>query len=106
MGEFTPLMARDGRDRWREVQALLDAVLDLPGNERETFLRRACGDRPALLVEVTELLRACTTSSGFLDEPVSLVAAPLLAEVMPEDAHCSIRTWRTQENGSFEAPVS
>ena len=72
----------DVREQWREVQSLLDAALDLPSDEREAFLARACADRPALRGEVSELLRACDASSRFLAEPVNQVAAPLLAEVM------------------------
>ena len=45
--ELTDGTARDP-ERWKQVDSLLQAVLELPPEQRESFLRRACGGRSAL----------------------------------------------------------
>ncbi|MDH3272343.1 MAG: serine/threonine-protein kinase [Gemmatimonadota bacterium] len=42
-------------DRWREVDRLLEHVLDLPEHEREGYLRASCSDDPALAATVLSL---------------------------------------------------
>lgn len=37
-----------GDERWREVDPLFQAALDLPPDERPSFLASACGDDPEL----------------------------------------------------------
>ena len=41
------------RERWTQVQSLLDAALDLPPSQRAEFLDRSCGPDAALRDEVT-----------------------------------------------------
>jgi Tol biopolymer transport system component len=68
-------------ERWRRLEGLLDAALDLPPAERESFLRRECADAPELVGEVSEILRAGERPGSVLDAPVHRLAAPL----MPND---------------------
>ena len=56
---------------------LLDALLDLPAEERAGYLARHDGDDPAVLREVESLLRATQKLGGFLATP---------ARVSPEGA--------------------
>src|SRR5262245_32042422 len=65
-------------ERWRRIEALLDAALDLPVTEREPFLRRQCADAPELVGEVTAILHAGERSGSLLDASVRQLAAPLL----------------------------
>ncbi len=54
-------------DRWIQIQALFDATLARPKDERTAFLRAACGDDPALYAEVASLLEADDGSHSLLD---------------------------------------
>jgi serine/threonine-protein kinase len=66
-------------ERFRRVDAVFDAVLDLPTAEQPAFLDRACADDPELRTEVLQLLRALHRSGGFLDSGAVKLAEPLLA---------------------------
>ena len=70
-------------ERWRRVEGLLDAALDLPAGERESFLRRECADVPELIEEVTAILRAGERPGSVLDTSVQRLAAPMLPDVVP-----------------------
>ncbi|HEY4956306.1 MAG TPA: serine/threonine-protein kinase, partial [Caldimonas sp.] len=63
----------------RRVDALLDALLDLPASERAARLRRDCADDPAVAAEVASLLRADAAAGDFLAAP----AAPSAIEAAP-----------------------
>ena len=45
-------------ERWKQVDGLLQAVLERSPEERETFLRQACAGDEALEREVQSLLSA------------------------------------------------
>jgi len=45
-------------ERFRRVQLIFDAAIDLPEDQRVTFVREQCGDDGALLREVTDLVEA------------------------------------------------
>ncbi|WP_022836453.1 serine/threonine-protein kinase [Salisaeta longa] len=53
-------------DRWAEISALLDAVLDRPPDEQAAYLEANCDD-PALRQEVEALLAAEADAPSFLD---------------------------------------
>ena len=58
-------------ERWREVEALYHAALELHGDERERFLEEKCGGDPALLEEVKSLLLHGTATTAFFDTPAA-----------------------------------
>jgi len=64
--------------RFRHVDTVFDAVIDLPTSEQTDFLERACAADPELRAEVLELLRAYHRSDSFLDGAAADIAAPLL----------------------------
>jgi serine/threonine protein kinase/tetratricopeptide (TPR) repeat protein len=65
--------------RWKQVDTLLQSVLEHPIEERAAFLRQACaGDEP-LEQEVRSLLAAQQEAGGFLESPAMEVAARVLA---------------------------
>ena len=46
------------QERWRRVDELFNAAIDLPAGERSAYLGSACDDDPALRAEVESLLEA------------------------------------------------
>jgi serine/threonine protein kinase/tetratricopeptide (TPR) repeat protein len=66
-------------ERWKQVDGLLQSVLERSPEEREAFLRQACSGDQALEREVRSLLTAQQAAGGFLDRPAIEVAARALA---------------------------
>lgn len=76
-------------ERWRDIQRILDAALDLAPELRAAYLIDACGEDAALRQEVTALLTACThaeQADTFLGSPAAAFAAPMLADLAVHDA--------------------
>jgi eukaryotic-like serine/threonine-protein kinase len=71
------------RDRWRALEPLLDAALDLAPIERADFLVAACGQDATLRGEAMALLAACERGDGMLDRPAALIFEPLLLHGTP-----------------------
>jgi len=65
-------------DRWKQVDSLLQSVLERPPEEREAFLRRACAGDEALEREVRSLLASQQEAGSFLESPAIEVAARAL----------------------------
>jgi serine/threonine protein kinase len=72
--------------RWKQVDSVLQSVLDLPTGERDAFLRRACSGDDALEREVRSLLTSDQQAGRFLENPAIEVAAKALARRRAEDA--------------------
>src|SRR5688572_13634361 len=66
------------QDRWRLVDELFEAALDLQAAERAAFLREACAGDTALRLEVEELLGFDRQAEEFIETPVFQLAAHLL----------------------------
>ncbi|HKS28172.1 MAG TPA: protein kinase [Pyrinomonadaceae bacterium] len=77
-------------DLWKQVDALLDAALDMPEHEREQFVARAAAGNPALQGEVLSLLRAESQASQFMERSAMKVAAQGLAQDSQLTAHHSL----------------
>jgi serine/threonine protein kinase/tetratricopeptide (TPR) repeat protein len=56
-------------DRWKQVDSLLQAVLERPPQERDAFLRRASAGDQALEREVRSLLKSQQQAGSFLESP-------------------------------------
>ena len=54
-------------DRWKQVETIVAAVLDLEIAERECFVSNACGDDHELRAEVEELLAGKDAAVEFLE---------------------------------------
>ena len=67
-------------DLWKQVDALIDAALDLPECEREQFVIQATARDPRLREEVLSLLRAQSQSAHFMERSAFRVAARALAD--------------------------
>jgi eukaryotic-like serine/threonine-protein kinase len=67
-------------DLWPEVEALLDAALDLPPDDRAALLDDPGSGRDEVRDEARRLLAALDDIEVFLGEPAADFAAPLVAE--------------------------
>ena len=56
-------------DRWKQVDNLLQAVLERPPDERDAFLHNACAGDSELEREVQSLLRSEQEVGSFLENP-------------------------------------
>jgi tetratricopeptide (TPR) repeat protein len=70
------------QERWRRVDGILEAALELPAGERAAFLERTCGGDAELRREVEALL-AHDGADGFLGSSASTEAARLLMGAAP-----------------------
>ena len=67
-------------ERWKRVDELLQAALQVPAERQEEFLRQQCGGDSELLEEVRSLLTSDRKAGSFLESPgvhVGAVAAEL-----------------------------
>src|SRR5450432_3430556 len=72
-------------NRWKQVDSLLQSVLERPPEERDAFLRQACAVDEALEREVRSLLSSREEAGSFLETPAMEVAARALALEEGED---------------------
>ena len=66
-------------DRWRQIDELLDAVLEIPNERREAFLSEKCRGGDELKKEVLALLAAQKESDSFLENSVMNLMAQEIA---------------------------
>jgi eukaryotic-like serine/threonine-protein kinase len=67
-------------NRWKQIDSLLQAVLEQRPEERDAFLRRSCGTDQELEREVRSLLSSHEQVGGFLENPAIEAAARVLSE--------------------------
>lgn len=68
------------QDRWRQIDEILDAVLEISEPEREEFLAQNCDGDEELKNEILSLLEAQNNADGFLETSAMRIAAKNLAE--------------------------
>ena len=56
-------------ERWKRVDELLQAALQLPAERQEEFVRQQCGGDSELLEEVRSLLTSDRKAGSFLESP-------------------------------------
>jgi hypothetical protein len=66
-------------ERWKQIDNLLQAVLERPPSERDVFLRQASAGDEALQREVRSLLTSQQQAGSFLESPAIQVAARAIA---------------------------
>ncbi len=89
-------------ERWKQVDGLLQSVLERSPEERETFLRQACAGDEALEREVRSLLTAQQEAGGFLDRPAIELAARALARNEKKVADESARSFIGQRVSHYQ----
>src|SRR5262245_3254049 len=67
-------------DQYRQLDRLLQSVLDRPYKERDAFLRQACAGDELLERRVRALLTSEADAQSFLEQPAIEVAAALGGE--------------------------
>ena len=72
-------------ERWRAVDAMVQAALDRAPAERPAFLARACGADAALRAEVESLLAAGDGAEGFLSDAIGVGAVETTTRVDERD---------------------
>src|SRR5271165_6357430 len=72
-------------ERWKQVDGLLQSLLERPPEERDAFLRRACAGDEALEHEVRSLLKSQQEAGSFLESPAIDAAARALALEQSKD---------------------
>ena len=75
------------RERWNQVDKVLQSALDIPAPDREVFLRRACGGDEQVEHEVRSLLAAYDRAATFLGAPAIDLAARQLTGQRGGDDH-------------------
>jgi serine/threonine protein kinase len=77
-----PVGARDLKvpttDRWRSIEPVIDAALELPREQRSTYVRAACAEDASLLADVEQLLAAHDVAAVDFDSPAAERFASLL----------------------------
>jgi serine/threonine protein kinase len=68
------------RERWKQVDELLQSALQQPPGGREAFVREACNGDEALEREVLSLLLSEQEAGSFLENPAVEIAARAFAE--------------------------
>ena len=71
---------RENTERYRRLRALFDEALQQDSSARESYLKQACADNPALQSELKRLLAAHQKASSFLERPLELLPLPALAD--------------------------
>lgn len=72
------------QERWKEIDAILDAALELPAADRERFIAERTADNPELEKVVLDLLRAAAKADRFMERPAISLAAESLANAETE----------------------
>jgi serine/threonine protein kinase/N-acetylneuraminic acid mutarotase len=70
--------------RWRHLDELFQAAVELEPRHRPDFIDAACSGDRALRLEVEALLRADADDWKFLEEPALQLAAPFVADEKPQ----------------------
>ena len=73
------------RERWEKLDDLLDAALGRPDDERESFLRSACGDDAGLFREAVHLLQLARTDDRELQPGGAFTGELWSDEVAPHE---------------------
>ncbi len=73
-------------ERWKVLEPVIDAALELDPQERTDYLDRACVANAGLRAEVEALLASCEGAARLLETPASLVFSALLSDSAPPDA--------------------
>jgi serine/threonine protein kinase len=69
-------------ERWRQVEEILQAVIDRPRHERSLLLDQSCAGDDELKKEAASLLRAFDESGEFIEQPAVTNDARVLAGIL------------------------
>ena len=72
-------------ERWKQLDSLLQSLLERPPEERDTFLRRACAGDATLERQVRSLLASQQEAGSFLERPAMELEARELAQTADQE---------------------
>jgi serine/threonine-protein kinase len=72
-------------ERWRRIEQIYHAALELPENERSVFLTTACQDDVELLHEIESLLAESGETDHLLSQPLFSAALNLIWSRQPDE---------------------
>lgn len=70
-------------ERWKRIEDIFDAALELPREERDALLVRMCGDDGELRAEIQGLLENAEGASEGLNQVIGREAVLIQQEAMP-----------------------
>jgi eukaryotic-like serine/threonine-protein kinase len=68
-------------DRWRQIDQILQAAMEIGVAERSAFLDQACASDPSLRSEVEALIDSYEKAGSFIESPVFAEAPGLVASI-------------------------
>src|SRR5215469_5188586 len=71
-------MATPAPDRWKRIEDIFQAALDLPRDKRDDYVWHQCDGDEKLQREVEALLQQAEAAGDFIEAP-ALMVAPLLS---------------------------
>ncbi len=67
-------------ERWKQIDKILDGVLQREGSQRKVFLDEACSGDASLRQEVESLIEAGDRAESFIESPALEEAAKAMAQ--------------------------
>jgi hypothetical protein len=86
-----PEAERMDEKRVAHLADLFDKALDVPRNQRDVFIQDLCGGDEEILQELSSLLEAHDSSTGFFEDLAQAAVSPGYEAVL---AHAPGRNWR------------
>src|SRR5262245_53191170 len=71
-------------ERWQQIERICSSTLEMPDNQREMFLEKACAGDLSLRQEVDSLLQFAGCGDRFIEQPAVEIAAKMMAQEKPE----------------------
>ncbi|HEY1661282.1 MAG TPA: protein kinase [Verrucomicrobiae bacterium] len=68
-----------------QEEAIFDAALKLPVEQRADYLQKACASDAALKARVEALLKACGDAGGFMEEPPAAARKTMVLSLSPDE---------------------
>jgi len=91
-------------ERWQVIEELYHSASDLPGGQRDSFLREACGEDGDLLREIESLLRHGDSPQCVFDSPaIAIVAKAIVADEI--HSHTSFLEGKTISHYRIIEPI-
>ena len=87
-------------ERWKQVEHLFHAALEVPADEREALVAARCRDDPTLRAEVLALLRADSVVERLMSEPPAADSGALRREPPPSETEAA-DPWLGRRVGPF-----
>lgn len=55
------------KDQWQNIATIVDNVLEIPPADRDSYIKRECGDNPKLVEQVLDFMKSIASSEGLWD---------------------------------------